>query len=313
MDVEMRHLRYVVAVADELNFATAAQRLRISQPALSARIRDIEAHLGIALFDRTTHGVECTPAGKRFAEQARDVLARIDDAVRECRDSARTAQHRLLVGCYGVAAREIAADILGLFAERHPYCEVQITGYGFEDPSAGLRHAQTQLAFVRPPFDTRGLQLLALVREPRMAGLPQNHRLAGRDYIDVEEVLDDPVVVRRCPDRIWVEFWYAAQLRKDRTTPRLIQVANLDDELQAVASGRAITLTTESAVRHFPRPGIVYVPLRGLPASRIALAWPTDATDPLVAAFVRAAREIRVLRTPSFPKRLMRATAARHR
>ncbi|MGP4017535.1 LysR family transcriptional regulator [Saccharopolyspora sp. 5N708] len=290
MDLEARHLRYVVAVADTLNFSRAAERLHMSQPALSARVRAIERHLGAALFQRTTRSVSCTDAGARFAERAREILRLMNEAEQECRQSAHGRVLR--VGFYGVAAGELTTAIVDRFRSRNPGIEVELRRHGWEDPSAGLQGREVPLAFVRPPFRSRGLRLLTLLSEPRVAGLPADHPLADRESTDVAELLDEAVVVRRTPDPVWAEFWYAGNLRAGRPAPRLIEVGDVDEELQAVAAGRAVTLTTEAAAVYFPRPGVAYVPLTGLPPSRIALAWHADETDPACHAFIDAARHV---------------------
>ncbi|MEU8632610.1 LysR substrate-binding domain-containing protein [Amycolatopsis sp. NPDC048633] len=290
MNLEARHLRYVVAVADTLNFSRAAEQLHMSQPSLSARIKAIERHLDVALFQRTTRSVSCTEAGARFAERAREILRLMGDAERECRQSAHGRVLR--IGFYGVAAGELTAAIVDRFRTRNPGVDVELRRHGWEDPSAGLQSRNVQLAFVRPPFRSRGLRLLPLLSESRVAGLPSEHPLAGRESIDVAELLDEAVVVRRTADPVWAEFWYAGTVRGDRPAPRLIEVGDVDEELLAVAAGRAITLTTAAAVVYFPRPGVEYVPLTGLPPSRVALAWHSDETDPACLAFIDAARHV---------------------
>ncbi|MVU77385.1 LysR family transcriptional regulator [Nocardia sp. ET3-3] len=290
MNLELRHLRYVVAVADALNFTRAARQLHMSQPALSARIRSVERHLGVALFQRTTRTVALTPAGADFAERAREILRLLGEAERECRNSAHGTVLR--VGFYGAAAREATTAIIDSFRDGHPGVEVELVRYGWEDPSAGLRAHEVQLSFVRPPFDADGLRLLILSSEPRVAGLPSGHPLADRATVDVSELLDEPVVYRVTGDRIWADYWYGADARAGTPPPRRIEVRNLDDELQAVAAGRAITLTTSTAVTYFPRPGVTYVPLTGLPPSRMALAWHPDDPNPLTHAFIDAAKAV---------------------
>ncbi|WP_405139138.1 LysR family transcriptional regulator [Nocardia sp. NBC_01388] len=288
MNLELRHLRYVMAVADTLNFTRAAQQLHMSQPALSARIRSIERHLGAALFRRTTRAVALTESGVEFTERAREILRLLEEAESEVRKSVHGTVLR--IGFYGAAARESTTAIIDRFRASHPQVEVELCRYGWEDPTAGLRVRAVPLAFVRPPFDEHGLKLLPLHAEPRLAGLPASHPLATRTTIEVAELLGDPVVYRVTSDQRWADFWYGAEARTNTPPPRRVEVRNLDDELQAVAAGRAITMTTAAAAAYFPRPGVVYVPLTGLPRSRIALAWNTDESDPLCHAFIDAAR-----------------------
>ncbi|WIX83570.1 LysR family substrate-binding domain-containing protein [Amycolatopsis carbonis] len=198
----------------------------------------------------------------------------------------------LPVGFYGVAAGDLTAEIIDRFRERSRGVEVELKRHGWEDPSAGLHGRTTSLAFVRPPFRSHGLRLLVLGTEPRVAGLPSRHRLAGRDSVDVTELLGDPVAVRRTADPVWAEFWSGGSVRPAALKPRLVEVGDVDEELQAVAAGRAITLTAAVAETYFPRAGVTYVPLTGLPPSHLALAWHADETDPVCHAFVAATRDV---------------------
>ncbi|MFI5614180.1 LysR family transcriptional regulator [Amycolatopsis sp. NPDC051903] len=290
MDLEARHLRYVVAVADTLNFSRAAEQLHMSQPALSARVKAVERHLGVPLFERTTRSVAPTEAGQRFTQKARAILRLLKDAEREARESVHGRV--LAIGFYGVAAGPLTAKIIERFKEHNPGVEVELKRHGWEDPSAGLHERTVPLAFVRPPFRSDKLRLLVLRTEQRVAGLPSGHPLADRESVDVTELLDEPLAIRRTPDPVWAEFWSGGDLRADHPAPRLVEVGDVDEELQAVAAGRAVTLTAAAAPIYFPRPGVAYVPLTGLPPSRIALAWHADETDPVCHAFVEAAREV---------------------
>ncbi|MEU6584391.1 LysR family transcriptional regulator [Nocardia sp. NPDC046763] len=288
MNLELRHLRYVVAVADLLSFTCAAKRLHMSQPALSARIRSVERHLGVNLFHRTTRTVTLTAAGADFAARARDILQLLDEAERECRNSAHGIVVR--VGYFGAAACEATPAIMDAFQADHPGVEVELCRYDWADPTAGLRGREVQLSFIRPPMDTGGLRLLTLSVDPRVAALPSSHPFADRETVDVADLLADPVIYRASSDRVWVDFWYGAEARAGTDPPRRIEVRNLDDELHTVAAGRAISLTTACAELYFPRPGVSYVPLTGLPLSPLVLAWRADDQNPLTHAFVAAAR-----------------------
>src|SRR3569833_3292903 len=134
MDLEIRHLRYVVAVADTLNFSRAAEQLHMSQPALSARVKAIERHLDVALFQRTTRSVSCTEAGARFTERAREILRLMTDAEQECRQAGHGRQ--LWVGFYGDTTKKQTATNKKQKHKKNSRVEVELRRYGGEDPSA---------------------------------------------------------------------------------------------------------------------------------------------------------------------------------
>ncbi|MDT0460647.1 LysR family transcriptional regulator [Streptomyces sp. DSM 41527] len=291
MNIELRHFRYAIAVAEELSFTRAARRLHVAQSALSARIKGMEAELGVALFHRTTRRVELTEAGKRFITEAELSLRHHEEALRQAREAASGARARLKVGFQGAAALELTPLILEAFEGRCPGVEVEMCRYDWDDPSAGVNSQEVDAAFVRPPFQARGLTMEPLFAEPRVAALPHRHRFAGRPHVHLTELLDEPFVLRRSPDRIWVDYWMCAAHRRRTDMPRRVEVSSADDELQAVAAGRAISITPAAAARFYPRSGIVYVPVEGVSPSTVALAWSHGATNPAVAAFAKAVRQ----------------------
>ncbi|MFI9051745.1 LysR family transcriptional regulator [Streptomyces sp. NPDC053427] len=306
MNIELRHFRYAIAVAEELSFTRAAQRLHVAQSALSARIKEMEAELGVALFHRTTRRVELTEAGKRFVAEAEHALRHHEEALRQARDAASSIRARLKVGFQGVAALELTPLILDAFEGRCPGVEVEMCRYDWDDPSAGVNSQEVDAAFVRPPFQARDLKMEPLFAEPRVAVLPHRHRFAARPRVHINELLSEPFVLRRSPDRIWADYWMCAEYRRRLDMPRLVEVSSADDELQAVAAGRAISITPAAAARFYPRSGIVYVPVEGVSPSTVALAWSHSATNPAVAAFAKAVRQVcrtktHILRTITDP------------
>ncbi|MEU5213196.1 LysR substrate-binding domain-containing protein [Streptomyces sp. NPDC020742] len=292
MNIELRHFRYAIAVAEELSFTRAAQRLHVAQSALSARIKEMEAELGVALFHRTTRRVELTEAGKRFVAEAEHALHHHQEALRQAREAASSLRARLKVGFQGVAALELTPLILEAFEGRCPGVEVEMCRYDWDDPSAGVNGQEVDAAFVRPPFQARDLKMEPLFEEPRVAVLPHRHRFATRPHVHITELLGEPFVLRRSPDRVWTDYWMCAEYRRRLDMPRLVEVSSADDELQAVAAGRAISITPAAAARFYPRSGIVYVPVEGVSPSTVALAWSRSATNPAVAAFAKAVQQV---------------------
>src|SRR5919198_2934507 len=138
VDLDTRLLRAFVTVADELNFTRAAGRLFLAQQALSAQVRQLEARLGVQLFERTTRRVSLTPAGERLLPHARATLDALDEGIREL-DAARRAERATLrVGLSGAAMVPVVGETLRRFAERHPDVELVVSNAGLNQPSAGL-------------------------------------------------------------------------------------------------------------------------------------------------------------------------------
>jgi DNA-binding transcriptional LysR family regulator len=298
MALEIRQLRYVVAVADQRNFSRAAEQLGIAQPALSQQILKVERELGYDLFLRHPRGALPTPAGEAFVTDARAAVAAFDDAVERAGRRGRGETGRLTVGFTAVSALDLMPLIMGEFAERYPDVDLQLRESTYADPSGGLASGASDVAFVRPPFKTTGLWFEVLTEEPRMLALPVTHRLARRESVSVEEILDEPLVGAPGVDEEWENFWLLGDFRDGRPPTIVGQAETYEAELQMVASGQAVSVTCAASSRYYARPGIVFVPITDIPPSPIALAYRAGEPEPLVQNFVRLAAEVRERESP---------------
>jgi len=293
VDLSPRKLRYFIAVAEELNFVRAAQRLYIAQQSLSAQIRELEDEVGVRLFLRTTRKVELTAAGAVMLAAARTALATLDDAVEEAQRTERGELGTLKVGFIIAAALELTGPILAVFRDRFPAVTVELREFDFSDTSAGLAGGWADVAIVRPPISTAGLEFETLFVEPRVVAVARDHPLAERDAVNVEDVLDLPLAIGMTPDAAWRDFWTLAAHRAGGGVPRLVRTHSQTEETEIVAAGEACSITAACVARYIPHAGIRYVPISGIDGSAAALAWHADRRTALVDRFVSVAREVR--------------------
>src|SRR5919199_6236300 len=175
VDLDTRLLRAFVAVAEELNFTRAAERVFIAQQALSAQIQQLESRLGTKLFERTTRKVELTEAGEQLPPPAR-AMPQALDAGTSVLEAARQAERATLrVGVPGTAMVPLASETMRVFAERHPGLELQVSNTGLNEPSAGLGEGKVDVAFVRPPFLDDGISMVTVLTEDRYAVVREDH------------------------------------------------------------------------------------------------------------------------------------------
>ncbi|MFF0224479.1 LysR family transcriptional regulator [Streptomyces sp. NPDC004629] len=290
MDVDTRLLRSFVAVADTGSLTRAAERLFLSQPALTKQIKQLETRLGVRLFTRSRAGMTLTEPGRTLAARAPALLADWDRLLRETKGTADRAARVLRVGFMASAANEATQRIVAEFARRRPGWRADMRQSAWSDPTAGLADGDTDVALLRLPFPGQdALRVAVLFSEPRWIALPAGHPFSGRDLIPFRDLWDEPFVAAPPESGAWRDHWLAADEREGHPVRIGAVTDRPDDWLGAVANGYGIALAPESAARYYARPGIVYRPVSGVSPSRVAVAWaPADDTDPVVQDFVRS-------------------------
>src|SRR3954451_19942771 len=291
MNVELRHLRALVAVAEELNFTRAAERLHLAQQALSSQIRQLEERIGVSLLTRTTRKVELTPAGEVLVDHARAVLAATDRGVAATRVAAGAAQV-LTLGLVVPVDHEVFRPALDLFAERHPEVEVRALFGEVLDPTGGLRGGQADAALVVGAFDRTGLDMIPLWSDPRGLAMSASHELAAKPEVSIAEMIDQPTFDFPAPDRVFREFWMAIGHRGGRP-PRLVaQFKSMDGLLEAVRGGLGVNLIRERIVDSLgPDSGVVSRPFSGIDPADVLLAWRSGDERQMITDLIAAARE----------------------
>ena len=190
--MELRHLRYFRAVAEELHFGRAAERLHIAQPPLSQQIQQLERELEVSLLERSTRRVELTPAGAAYLRRVVAILDAVDDAGRQARRVALGTEGHLTIGCVGSATYSILPRFARAMREELPDVELGIRGELLAPAQLdALTAGELDIALLRPPVDRAGVLTETLRRDRLIAALPADHRLAGGAELDLGDLRDD--------------------------------------------------------------------------------------------------------------------------
>jgi DNA-binding transcriptional LysR family regulator len=289
--VELRHLRYFVAVAEELNYTRAAERLHLAPQAVSAAVQQLEAALGTRLLERTTRRVELTDAGAVLLREARRTLRQADHAVHATRRAAAGETGRLTVGFLSSTTHYVMPPAVRAFRERCPDVELRTEDLPIAALVDGLRRGRLDAGVTRPPLvDDADLVAETFLTEPVAAVLPAEHPLAGRPSLRLDELAGERwVLTERSTWPPWHEK-YDDDFRRAGYGPDVVQRGtNVQNLLALVAAGVGVTRLPLSA-RTLRASGVRFVPLEGETADTVLLA--PRAARPTVARFAGVLREL---------------------
>jgi DNA-binding transcriptional LysR family regulator len=258
MNVEIRHLRVAVAVADDLNMTKAAARLNLSQPTVSRTLAQLEWALGTALFDRSTHHVVVTDVGAPFLERARHVLIELDDAVAACSPAGP-----LRLGLSWSTGTH-SARLLRAWKKRHPTRPLVLRRD--DDRLAGLDDKLCDVALVHGPIDTKRWHSILISEEGRVAALPARHRLARRAELTLGDLGGQPLVINSRAGTTRLDLW-----APDARPTVADDMPTIEEWLVAIASGLGFGLTAASTAQLHPHPDVRFVPVTDAPAISLLL------------------------------------------
>ncbi|HET6740146.1 MAG TPA: LysR substrate-binding domain-containing protein [Kribbella sp.] len=285
MDLDLRKLRYFVAVAEELHFGRAAERLHIAQPVLSRQIRALEDEVRAQLFVRTKRATELTAAGRQLLDDARPLLASAEAASRRVAQAARGSKTFTIGFMPGLTV----TGAVRAFGAAHPGVEVELVRTTWDDQVDVLRDGRVDVSVVRLPIDQAGLTVRPLFEEPRVATLPADHRLAGKPVIDITDLADEHLL--QDPDAVpeWRDI--AVELRTKTAKPIPV-LRSVEEKLEHVAAGHGVSIVPRSVATFYQRHDVVTVPVENLSANTVCLAWIATRRSRLIQTFADLAQQV---------------------
>ncbi|MBV8220064.1 MAG: LysR family transcriptional regulator [Solirubrobacterales bacterium] len=288
--MELRQLRYFVAVAEELHFRRAAERLHISQPPLSQQIRSLEDELGFALLVRTRRRVDLTAAGEAFLRDARSILGELEGAVTTARriDAGQTG--RLRVGFVGSALLSLVPGTVERFRSSRPGVAIELRERSTVDQLRAVSAGVIDVGLVRPPIeDESGLRAATVLRERTVAALPAAHPLAALARVPLRRLAVEPLVLFPRAQAPGFHDLLIGALADTGTGPHVIQYApEMLTIIGLVAAGTGVSLVPASVSR-LALDGVAYRPVTGAPRSELVAITRRDDDSAVVRAFVAEA------------------------
>ncbi|HLZ23796.1 MAG TPA: LysR family transcriptional regulator [Ktedonobacterales bacterium] len=291
--MELRHLRYFVAVAEELHFGRAAIRLGMAQPPLSQQIRQLEGELGVQLLSRTRRRVELTDAGRVFLVAAHDILARAGAAIEAARRAQRGEIGALRVGFAGSAAYEVMPLMVRAYRDRYRDVDVTLREMTTLEQIDALQGDRLDVGFARMPVSNPALAVEVVRREPFLVALPEGHPLTMRDRIPARALADEPFILL---PRHWQSGFYDAVIaycHAQGFSPHVLQEATeFHTIVGLVAAGLGVSLVP-AAVSNLRGRGVAYRQLEGEPPqAELAIIWRKNDISRVLGAFLAVVREL---------------------
>jgi DNA-binding transcriptional LysR family regulator len=284
--MDLRALRYFVAVTEERHVRRAAARLHMTQPPLSRAIKQLETELGAVLLHRTPTGVTLTAAGIALYDEARALLEHAELA--RARVATATGTATLTVGTLVDSAGQSGLRLAAAFRERHPGVHVRIREADFTDPTAGLRAGLVDVALTRAPFDQTGISTRELRADPMGVVLRTDDPLAVHDVLHLSDLAGRRwFQLPSDTDPIWRAYWNGPAPAGDQRDGPVVRT--VQECLQAVLWNGTIGLST---LDHSLGEGLTCVPLADMPPSRLVVAWNSSDANPLIRSFAQVAAAV---------------------
>jgi DNA-binding transcriptional LysR family regulator len=291
--MELRHLRSFLALADELHFGRAAERLGMAQPPLSRHIQQLEAEVGVPLVERSPRGVKLTRAGEILRDRVRPQVEGITAAIAESRAVGAGWRGRLRVGFITNMSYAFLPRLLEKLRTSAPEAAVDVAEASVDDSERGVREERFDLALTRLPIDDQGLMQRVLHEERLMLAMPATHPLAEKEAISFADLVEEPFIMCQRHDGAPIQHLIMKRCEEAGFLPRVVQqVGGKTLMMELVAGGMGLTVVPESS-SYSTRPGLVYREVTNpiAPVTMVAI-WRRENSNPLRSVVVEAAVEV---------------------
>ncbi len=290
--MELRQLKYFVAVAEELHFGRAARRVHISQPPLSQQIKALEDEMGVKLLKRTSRSVSLTAAGRLFLEEARSILAQLDRASDKVLRTARGEIGHLSIGFVGPAMDGRLPEALKEFQKRYPDVILSLNEQGTRAQMEALIQDRIHIGFLRLfGNDLGGFQKELFLREPYLLALPRGHALTKKRDLTLASLKGHPMILFPRPIQPALYDNIISSLEKAGVTPVISQEAGTKHTTIALVSAGLGVALVPASTANLKRTGVAFRPIKGaLPPVEIFMVWPEDMGNPIVDRFLTITR-----------------------
>jgi DNA-binding transcriptional LysR family regulator len=292
--MEFRQLKYFVAVAQELHFGRAAERLDITQPALSKQIRVLERELEIQLFIRTKRTVKLTKAGEVFLLQAQQLLQQAEKAIKLAKRAALGEVGRLTIGFTSTATYTVLPELIGRFRVRCPQVEVEMLELCTEAQVTALNRGEIDLGLLHPPIDARGLELYPILAEEFVAVLPKQHHLAIAKSLSLQDLAHESFILHPRSEGPFLYDGFLKLCRQAGFQPQIVKEVNSHQtRICFVAAGMGITFIP-AGLQDSVSQDLVCKPMEEDLTIKIefAAAWRSVVTLPVLQEFIRILQSI---------------------
>jgi DNA-binding transcriptional LysR family regulator len=280
--VELRHYRYFIAVAEELHFGRAARRLHIAQPPLSQQIKWLEEELGVQLLLRNTHRVNLTEAGRIFLKESRRVLTDVERSVRMARQAAEGLAGRLSIGFVAIADGGLVSRLKSVLSQEYPELEIHFLPLTAVEQIAGLRDGRIQAGIVAAPMAEDDLVVEGLIQSPIAVVLPERHSLLAKQVLRLSDLAGEPLIGFSAAVNPWIHRHFLESCRLAGFTPNVVQETTSPLSIIGFVAG-GLGLGILPAWVKIDRKGAVYRPLRdGDFPVQMALAYLKGLDSPLL-------------------------------
>jgi DNA-binding transcriptional LysR family regulator len=283
VDFDLRLVRYFTVVAEHGNFGRAAAALHLAQPSLSRQIQRLEEQLGARLLDRTPQGSHLTEAGQVFLPQAQALLRSAHQVATKTRAAARPSTITI-----GYTGNLIVTPAVRDLRRHYPDADVNTLHLDWNGVHTALLDHRVDAAVAREPFPTERLRVTVLYDEPRVLVVPTFHRLAGKQSVTLDDIVDEPLV--RYTDPAWDAFWRIDPRPDGHPAPEGPLVETLEDKHELVAGGQALAIAPARDQNSTLRHDLTTVPIEGIEPSQVVLATRANERSSLVTAFRESAR-----------------------